>query len=54
MDAVVKPLRKAPLCDASLSDHVKSAAPALLNLVRLRSGGLPDDVGIVLLRIIYD
>jgi GTP cyclohydrolase I len=27
MDAVVKPLRKAPLCDAPLSDHVKAAAP---------------------------
>jgi GTP cyclohydrolase IA len=26
MDAVVKPLRKAPLCDAPLSDHVKAAA----------------------------
>jgi GTP cyclohydrolase IA len=28
MDAVVKPLRKAPLCDAPLSDHVKAAVPA--------------------------
>src|SRR5882672_1543444 len=28
MDAVVKPLRKAPLCDAPLSDHVKSATLA--------------------------
>jgi GTP cyclohydrolase I len=28
MDAVIKPLRKAPLCDAPLSDHVKAAAPA--------------------------
>jgi GTP cyclohydrolase I len=28
MDAVVKPLRKAPLCDAPLSDHVKAAALA--------------------------
>ena len=27
MDAVVKPLRKAPLCDAPLSDHVKAAVP---------------------------
>ena len=28
MDAVVKPLRKAPLCDAPLSDHVKASVPA--------------------------
>jgi len=28
MDAVVKPLRKASLCDAPLSDHVKAAIPA--------------------------
>ncbi len=28
MDAVVKPLRKAPLCNAPLSDHVKAAVPA--------------------------
>ena len=34
MDAVVKPLRKAPLCDAPLSDHVKATAPAVARPTR--------------------
>lgn len=49
-DGLVKYAPPRRICEVARGPDLEQVAPQLIDLVRLRSGALPDDVGVVLIR----